>query len=185
MATISHQTVTLTRGKHLSAQEGACVLEVASMLAGERFTDHPASVCPVIGAFLRMYNDSVDDVRRQDLYRYASAVVGSRSDPSVHGARAAHLTQTAAALRTARRLRWGVPLPLTAFWCGRAVGLDTGLAVREFLRRGEDGHTAALALVDELLDIGAPDQPRPRCSAPSVTSVITAPSSEPATTSPG
>ena len=49
------------------------------MLAGEPFTDHPASVCPVIGSFLRAYNDSVDDGRRQDLYEYASKVVGSRT----------------------------------------------------------------------------------------------------------
>ena len=27
------------------------------MLAGEPFSDHPESVCPVIGSFLRAYND--------------------------------------------------------------------------------------------------------------------------------
>ena len=31
-----------------------CVMELASMLAGERFGDRPVSVCPVIGAFLSM-----------------------------------------------------------------------------------------------------------------------------------
>ena len=36
------------------------------MLAGEPFSDQPASVCPVIGSFLRAYNDSIDDGRRQD-----------------------------------------------------------------------------------------------------------------------
>ena len=48
------------------------------MLAGEPFSDHPHSVCPVIGSFLRAYNDRIDDRRRQDLYAYAAAVVGSR-----------------------------------------------------------------------------------------------------------
>ncbi len=47
-------------------------MELASMLAGETFTDHPESVCPVIGSLLRAYNDRLDDDRRQDLYRYAA-----------------------------------------------------------------------------------------------------------------
>ena len=31
------------------------------MLAGDPFSDHPPSVCPVIGSFLRAYNDRVND----------------------------------------------------------------------------------------------------------------------------
>ena len=54
-------------------------MELASMLAGEPFSDHPASVCPVIGSLLREYNDSLDEQRRQDFYAYASKVVGSHS----------------------------------------------------------------------------------------------------------
>jgi hypothetical protein len=75
---VSHQTVTLARGKHTSPRGGACVMELASMLAGEEFTDRPASVCPVVAAFLRAYNDAVDDRRRQELYAYAGAAVGTR-----------------------------------------------------------------------------------------------------------
>lgn len=75
----SHQTVTLARGRHSSPAEGACVMELASMLAGEPYSDHPDSVCPVIGAFLRAYNDHVDDRRRQDLYAYAASAVGTRA----------------------------------------------------------------------------------------------------------
>src|SRR5437764_4983871 len=74
----SHQTIRLGRGKHASPDEGACVMELASMLAGEPFSDHPESVCPVISTFLRSYNDAVDDRRRQDLYAYAARAVGSR-----------------------------------------------------------------------------------------------------------
>jgi hypothetical protein len=43
-------------------------MELASMLAGEPFSDQPKSVCPVVAAFLRGYNDAVDDETRQDLY---------------------------------------------------------------------------------------------------------------------
>jgi hypothetical protein len=55
----NYKTVRLAKGKHRSAQHGVCVMELASMIAGGPFTDHPASVSPVIGAFLRVYNDSV------------------------------------------------------------------------------------------------------------------------------
>jgi hypothetical protein len=57
-------------------------MEVASMLADEPFSDEPRCVCPVIAEFLRTYNDQVDDTRRQDLYAYASLVVGTRDDPA-------------------------------------------------------------------------------------------------------
>src|ERR1700756_2774838 len=79
MSPVSYQTIKLSKGKHTSPEDGACVMELASMLAGEQFSDHPASVCPVIGSFLRAYNDSVDDNRRQDLYAYAARVVGTRT----------------------------------------------------------------------------------------------------------
>src|SRR5690349_12927220 len=48
----SFQTVHLKRGRHLSPDHGVCVMELASMLSGERFTDRPRSVSPVIAAFL-------------------------------------------------------------------------------------------------------------------------------------
>ena len=53
MSPVSYQTIKLIKGKHSGPDAGACVMELASMLAGEPFTDHPASVCPVIGSFLR------------------------------------------------------------------------------------------------------------------------------------
>jgi hypothetical protein len=58
-------------------------MELASMLADGPFSDHPASACPVIAAFLRSYNDPVDDERRQDRYRYAARVTGTRADANV------------------------------------------------------------------------------------------------------
>ena len=63
----SHQTVRLAKGKHRSPEDGACVMELASMLAGESFSDHPASVCPAIAGFLRAYNDVIDYRPRQEL----------------------------------------------------------------------------------------------------------------------
>jgi hypothetical protein len=78
MADPSFQTVRLSRGSHLSAQHGACVMKLTSMLAGERFSDHPRTACPVVAALLRAYNDGTTDGRRQDLYAFATAAVGTR-----------------------------------------------------------------------------------------------------------
>jgi hypothetical protein len=76
----SHKTIKLSAGHHRDPEHGACATELASILAGEPFSDHPASVCPVIAAFLRSYNDHVDDRRRQDLYPYAARALGTRTD---------------------------------------------------------------------------------------------------------
>ena len=67
MTAVSHQTIKLSRGRHSSPEHGACVMELASMLAGEGFSDHPRSVSRPIASFLRGYNDLVDDRRREDL----------------------------------------------------------------------------------------------------------------------
>src|ERR1700753_1163871 len=149
MPTTRHQTVRLSRGKHSSPQDGACVMELASLLAGEPFSDHPKSVCPIIAAFLRGYNDAVDSERRQDLYRYASEAVGSRGGPDVINARTALLETRARELRGTLR---GGPLLQRLF--GREIqpsfGSDLAFAVRALSDRGQRGHAEALALVDEL-----------------------------------
>src|SRR5918912_2053723 len=91
----SFQTVKLARGKHSSPRHGACVMELASMLAGERFTDRPRAVSPVIAALMRGYNDLVDDRRRQDLVCYASEAVGTAGPDDVESARVKRLVQWA------------------------------------------------------------------------------------------
>src|ERR1700746_1424447 len=77
---VSHQNVRLGPGRHPRPGNVVCVMELASMLAGERFGDRPVSVCPVIGAILRAYNDNIDDRRRQDLYRFSADAVATRRD---------------------------------------------------------------------------------------------------------
>jgi hypothetical protein len=140
MADLHHQTVRLSRGNHVSAQEGACVMELASMLADEPFSDQPDSACPVIGMVLRSYNDGLDDRRRQDLYAYASAVIGTR-EPSA----------------TRRRLRmclehFGIVLPLTRTLVPgarlRAVGAHAFLAG---LRATDEVHAEMLGLIERLI----------------------------------
>src|SRR5690349_11352650 len=73
----SFQTVHLDAGAHSGPNDGVCVMELASMLAGEPFSDHPRSVSRMLAALLRGYNDGLDDARRQTLKPYASASVGT------------------------------------------------------------------------------------------------------------
>src|SRR5215218_7369071 len=77
MTAVSHQTVRLARGRHASQHAGVCVMELASMLAHEPFSDRSPSISPTIGAFLRTYNDGLSDERRQDLFAAAALVIGS------------------------------------------------------------------------------------------------------------
>ena len=111
MVVVSHQTVRLSKGKHSSPDDGACVMELASMLAGEAFSDRPRCVSPAIGAFLRAYNDAVDDSRRQDLYTYASRVVGSRGGTEAESLRAERLLQWANEVAPGRLRRWAPAVP--------------------------------------------------------------------------
>lgn len=153
--TPSFQTVRLMRGRHASPDQGVCVMELASMLAGERFTDHPRSVSPVIAEFLRTYNDLVDDDRRQDLYRFAAASVGTRSSQTVERLRADWLRSTAPDTVLDRLSRW-LSMPASQ----RAGRAQRAAAV---LATNPARHRAALALVDELIAIGsARDRARSR-----------------------
>lgn len=131
-------------------------MELASMLAGEPFSDQPASVCPVIGSFLRAYNDSIDDERRQDLYEYASRVVGSRADDQVQRARAEHLT--AWGRRLARR-RWTrfVPRRLRALAWMQELDVIGPQVVRSIPTHDDRSHAQSLGMIDALLAIGADD----------------------------
>ena len=150
---VSYQTIKLSTGRHSSPEVGACVMELASMLAGEPFTDQPASVCPVIGSFLRAYNDLVDDNRRQDLYAYAAKVVGSTRPPAVQRARADLLAAWALQMRQRRWTRWFLPRWLRGIGVERQPPIDVlGIhAARSVSRPSDERHAAALALIDKLL----------------------------------
>lgn len=61
-------TLTLGRGSHSPPSNGmvsACVMEATAYVSGEGWSDHPECVSPVIGAFLRSWNDSLTETDRQ------------------------------------------------------------------------------------------------------------------------
>jgi hypothetical protein len=86
--TLDLDALWLAYGAHNTPHDGLCVLEAAAYLAGERHSDHPQCVSPVIGAFLRSWNDALDDGDRQTLKQYVPRVVGTASTPEVEDARA-------------------------------------------------------------------------------------------------
>jgi hypothetical protein len=174
MTHASHQTVRLSQGKHRDPDHGACVMELASMLAGEPFSDRPRCVDPVIAAFLRTYNDGIDDRRRQDLYPLAAEVVGTRSVSSVQAERARMCLRWAQERATARRHGARRLLPRRTLLPDGRLGDDAAgtlagrIAVKHATkRRVTGGHEAAVQFVHELLAVGAvPAAPTPREEIP-------------------
>ena len=159
MPPISHQTIKLGRGRHSSPEHGACVMELASMLAGESFSDHPRSVSRPIASFLRGYNDLLDDSRRADLYRYAAQTVGTAAPGPVEEARVTRLLawgdelwrqRSARSILERMRLRRAIkerstdPEPAGTY-AVHAVGRVTDAT-----------HAAALAFLDELIALSEP-----------------------------
>jgi hypothetical protein len=70
----------LSRGKHRSPRKGACFMELASVLAGERWSDHPACTHPLLAAVARDVNDYTSDAGRPRLADLIPSVIGLTGD---------------------------------------------------------------------------------------------------------
>jgi hypothetical protein len=70
----------LGRGRHRNPRRGACFMEMASYLAGERWSDHPACTHPLLASVARLVNDDTPDAERQHLAPFVTAVIGLTSD---------------------------------------------------------------------------------------------------------
>jgi hypothetical protein len=151
MSPTTFQTVRLARGRHQSPDQGACVMELSSMLAGEPFSDHPRSVCPVIGAFLRAYNDGLPDDRRQDLYEYAAKAVGSAGGRHARRVRARMCLEWFAREAPGDRRPSRVSLALAGWTLG-----SVGRAAARAARSNRDIHRGVLGLVDAMIAVESP-----------------------------
>lgn len=80
MNTLDLDTLTLAAGYHDPGDE-MCVMEAAAFIAGEEWSDSPECASPVVGAFMRAWNDALNDDDRQDLKRYILRLVGSKGTP--------------------------------------------------------------------------------------------------------
>jgi len=70
----------LSRGKHRNPRKGACFMEMASYLAGERWSDHPECTHPLLAVLAREVNDRVGDAARQRLAPLIPEVIGLNGD---------------------------------------------------------------------------------------------------------
>jgi hypothetical protein len=83
----------LTAGRHRNARRGACFMEFASFLAGERWSDHPACTHRIVAALARDVNDLSSDRARDELMPLVTRVIGIHD---VDELRVAMLAATAA-----------------------------------------------------------------------------------------
>ena len=70
----------LSPGRHRSPLRGACFMEFASYLAGERWSDHPACTHGTLAHLARLVNDRTSEVGRARLTPLIPTVVGLTSD---------------------------------------------------------------------------------------------------------
>jgi hypothetical protein len=116
---------TLSAGKHRSPRTGACVMEFASYLAGERWSDQPRCTHPLLAELARGVNDHVSDDARQRLVPLVPSVIGLTSDdPRVDVRLALLAAATALPIASESTQR---ALAVAVLTCGRVLAdLDGG-----------------------------------------------------------
>jgi hypothetical protein len=73
----------LSAGRHRNPKQGACFMEFASYLAGERWSDRPACTHPLLAMLARDVNDLTSDEGRARLVHLIPRVVGLNSDDPI------------------------------------------------------------------------------------------------------
>lgn len=117
----------LSRGQHRNPRKGACFMEMASYLAGERWSDHPACTHPLLAAVARLVNDHTSDAGRGRLVGLVPSVIGLISDdPHVDVDIALRCATTALPVASVERQRV----------------LAVGVLAAERVRAGLDGRPA-------------------------------------------
>jgi hypothetical protein len=70
----------LSRGRHRRPAKGACFMELASFLAGERWSDHPKCTHSLLSSLARTVNDCTSDAGRSRLAVLIPSVIGLTSE---------------------------------------------------------------------------------------------------------
>jgi hypothetical protein len=110
----------LSRGKHRNPRKGACFMELASYLAGERWSDHPTCTHPLLAGLARLVNDNTSDAGRGRLVELVPTVIGLTSDdPHVDVEIALRSATTALPVASAERQR---VLAVSVFAAERVLG---------------------------------------------------------------
>src|SRR3954468_22437073 len=69
----------LQAGSHLAPEDGACLMEYVSVLAGTSFSDHPRCTDPTLAALARLVNDACTAAGRRRLAAFAPALAATSS----------------------------------------------------------------------------------------------------------
>ena len=171
-AAVKPESLRLEPGAHDSPEDGVCVMEMASLIAGEKFSDDPECVCEVIAAFMRSWNDRLSHADRQRLVPYAKRVIGTRADKATtRRRRDACLTWAGADLGGGRAARLRALLAMrvrVAVLIGIRPSIRLAEGAGEYAARLAFGrHDAATAygLLDSLLEIREGEERR-RAASP-------------------
>ena len=163
------ESLRLEPGGHASPRDGVCIVELASLLANEKFSDEPDCVCGVIGAYLRSWNDRASYVDRQRLRPYAERIVGTRSSRKITrtrrdicliwsdlaGLQGGPVSRSLARLRARVRIGWLLG-PGAAWRLNRGAGEYAALVCH-----ARHGSAAGFRLLDRLLEVGGAEGGRP------------------------
>ena len=75
--------IRLTAGRHNGPGDGLCLMEAVALFVGERHSDWPTCVCPVLIEFGRALNDAIpDEWRTKLLLPLVPTLVGTRDPQS-------------------------------------------------------------------------------------------------------
>lgn len=138
---VPEQLPMLSRGSHSGPEDGACLMEYVSVLAGEAFSDRPRCTPPLLRLMAHRVNDLTTDAARGGLAALAPGLIGtSRTDSrataalvaccaeaawAVHPAGVGRNRQARRARRRLARLETDPAGPLRA-WVRRMVGACYG-----------------------------------------------------------
>ena len=143
--TLNVETLTLLHGAHSSRKDGVCLLEAVAWAAGEKHSDKPACVCPVLAEFGRTWNDQLTDDLRQRLKPFVSRLVGTKGSEALERRRSLLAldwlirTYVPAWLRLAGHAEEAEALERA----GEIVDDETALAVATAVRAADAKATAA------------------------------------------
>lgn len=122
-------TLVLAQGRHETPEQGLGILEAAAAMAGERHTDHPDSVSPVVGAFVRAIDGWLRHDERQRFVPLVPRLVDSAGDLSEERQRAFALADFASRNVATRLLRAAGEAPRADALERQAAIVDTATAM--------------------------------------------------------
>lgn len=144
---VPEQFPILSRGKHRNPRKGACFMEMASYLAGERWSDHPACTHPLLAAVARNVNDCTTDANRSRLAELIPSVIGlTTDDPHVDPRIALRCARKALPVAAAERQRIMAAAVLA---CERVLADLDGRPADNWAESMEEASREALAQVPE------------------------------------